>query len=75
MDRLIQENIGEEIGMRRAVGIIQKLQEDGLLSTESAGVALSAISDKALSSPFPIRDRLRAQVLRAIVMGLTTKNV
>ncbi len=75
VDRLIQEDIGEEIGMRRAGGIIQKLRDDGLMTEEGASIALSAVSDKALSTPFPIRDRLRAQVLRAIVIGLATKNV
>ena len=75
VDRLIQEDIGEEIGMRRATGIIQKLRDDGLMTEEGARIALSAVSDKALSTPFPIRDRLRAQVLRAIVIGLATKGV
>lgn len=75
VDRLIQEDIGEEIGMRRATGIIQKLRDDGLMTEEGASIALSAVSDKALSTPFPIRDRLRAQVLRAIVIGLATKGV
>jgi len=75
VDRLIQEDIGEEIGMRRATGIIQKLRDDGLMTEEGARIALSAVSDKALSTPFPIRDRLRAQVLRAIVIGLATQGV
>ena len=75
LERLIREVIGDEIGLRRAQGVIRKLQEDGLMDEASAAVANAAVSDKALSSPFPIRDRLRAQVLRAIACELATKNM
>ena len=71
--RLISEDIGEEMGYRRAEGIVRKLREDGLLGEEGAEVVLAAVSDRALATPFPIRDRLRAQVLRQVAHALSAK--
>jgi len=59
--------IGDSISHTKASGLIQRLLEEELITSREARLMSSAISDSVLRLNLPVRDRLRALLLKAMV--------
>ena len=64
---LIFERIGESIDYVTANGILENLCSNDVLSLEQKHCIESAISPKALKSPFKIENEIRANILRNVL--------
>ncbi len=68
VNSLILESIGEELTEKRSSQILDKLQDEGILSVKERGIVSTALSDTALQMPFSFKDKLRAQIFKNILM-------
>jgi transcriptional regulator of stress and heat shock response len=72
---LITTRIGETISERDTSDLIYRLV-DGDIITEKEGALMSAaVSDKALNIPVMIKDRLRAGILKQMILALLSREV
>jgi transcriptional regulator CtsR len=62
--------IGERMSDRRAVGIIQYLFGEELITEREAGLMIAAVSRNALKANLPVRDQLTASVLKAMILAV-----
>lgn len=53
--------------------ILNRLEDDGIISEQESNILKVAMSDKALANPVNITARLRAQMLKEIVLNLAKK--
>lgn len=70
---LMQELIGEEIDFNSAKNLIDNLIRSNFISLNQAEVISSCISPKALYNPFKMENRLRASILKNLVMSIMIK--
>ena len=63
-------SIGEEISFKRAEQILSRLNEEEIISLKELGLIKSMITDEAIKVPFAIKDKMRAQSLKACVLYL-----
>ncbi|MBO8129334.1 MAG: CtsR family transcriptional regulator [Peptococcaceae bacterium] len=61
------EFIGDAIGSRDAEAVIMRLWEEGFITKREALVMKSAVEDTTLRIEAPWRQRLRAEILKAMV--------
>ncbi len=57
-------NIGESCDMGTARAIIEYLNESGRLNAQAAKMLLAAVSDRSLRLQNPLKDRIRAEILK-----------
>ncbi len=57
-------NIGEACDVGTARSIVGYLHENGKLDTVAAKILLAAVSDRSLKLQNPVRDRIRAEILK-----------
>lgn len=69
----IQQTIGEQIDQSAADGLIYQLEEAKYLTEREARMIRAALSRDVLSLKLPLRDEIRAKVLRAMLTALLTK--
>ena len=67
---ILCREIGEEISCRRAQSILEALAERNVVTRRESALLNLAMSDSSLSSPIVIKDRLRAQILKNIILEL-----
>lgn len=70
LSSLIAEGIGGEITRQRASHIAERLLAEEIIDEKEFNIMTAALSDESLSTPFPIKDKLRAQVLKNIIITL-----
>jgi len=70
LEKLITDSIQEEISFNEAVQLVNGLQERGLLTDREYDIILSAINNKSLSNPIRIENRLRANILKNILINI-----
>jgi len=70
LNNLIAEGIGSELSSQRAFHIAERLLSEKIIDEKEYNIIISVISDKSLQTPFPIKDRLRAQILKNIIETL-----
>ena len=63
-------SIGEEISFKRAEQILSRLNQEEIISAKELGLIKSMINDEAIKVPFAIKDKMRAQSLKACVLYL-----
>lgn len=73
VQRHIHQTVGERIDQTAAEGLIYQLEEADLLTEREARLIRSAISRDVLTVNLPLRDEIRAKMLRAVLIGLVTK--
>lgn len=73
LNHYIFRSIGEEIDQTYAEGLIYQLEEAQFISQREAGVLRAAISREALALKLPLRDQVRAKVLRSMLAALVSK--
>lgn len=70
LSELLCSEIGEEIAFRKAQCILEALAERNILTARENALLSLAGSDNSLSSPIVLKDRLRAQILKNIILEL-----
>ena len=70
LNEILCREIGEEISCRRAQSILETLAERNVVTRRESALLNLAMSDSSLSSPIVIKDRLRAQILKNIILEL-----
>ena len=73
---LLNERIGSSISALEASHLITQIKERELVSRRGAALMLSAVSPQALSLPIPatMKDALRAQILRSMLLELARES-
>jgi len=61
--------IGEEINQNEAVGLIARLREEGLLTAREERLMMAAVDSNVLRVSQPTCEKLRALILRAMIVG------
>ncbi|RJG15941.1 CtsR family transcriptional regulator [Paenibacillus thiaminolyticus] len=67
------ESIGNRIGQEAAEGLIYQLEEASVISRREAILLRAAVSRDNLALKLPYRDEIRARLLRAMLLGLLSK--
>lgn len=70
---LVTNRIGDEITKRDAEDIIMRLKESSAVTNNEAAIMNAAISAKALNMPVVLKDRVRASILKQMVLVLLSK--
>lgn len=70
---LFTTRIGDDISQRNAVDVICRLVESSLVTKKEGALMGAAISDKALAIPAVIKDRIRASILKELILVLLSK--
>lgn len=70
MNNLILESVGEEISYKRLVQILTKLYDEKIITKRESEIICSALNDNSLSTPFAIKDMLRAKAFKNILTTL-----
>ncbi|MEK3883855.1 CtsR family transcriptional regulator [Paenibacillus sp. PL2-23] len=69
----IEQTIGNSVDQGAAEGLIYQLQEAGLIAKREAGLLRAAIHRDTIAVMLPMRDELRARLLRAMLISLLVK--
>ncbi|OFI06927.1 transcriptional regulator CtsR [Clostridium acetireducens DSM 10703] len=72
---VINEKIGEWITYDKAIKIIEGLLEARIINNREAALMKVAINDRNLGSEFGIRNKIRANILKAMIMVVLSLNV
>jgi transcriptional regulator CtsR len=67
---LATQGIGDEVSEMDGRRIVECLLEKGIVEPREARLLSAAVSSKAFSAPMPIKDRLRAGILRQMIYAL-----
>ena len=70
LERLITDTVQDEISYNEAEQLIDGLIERNLLSEREYDIVMSAISNKALSNPIKMENKLRANILKNILVNI-----
>ena len=70
---LIDNAIGDEIDFNSSKLLLENLINLKVLSKNEAVIIESCISSKALSNPFKLQNKLRAQILKNLILTLSVK--
>jgi len=73
VQRHIDQTVGFRIDQTAAEGLIYQLEEAEFLSEREARLLRTAISREVLALSLPLRDEIRAKLMRAVLIGLLTK--
>lgn len=70
LNKLIVDTIQDEISFNDSMQLIDGLMERDLLSEREFNIISSAISNKSLSNPIKMEDKLRANILKNILVNI-----
>lgn len=73
VQRHIDQTVGERIDQTAAEGLIYQLEEAEFLNEREARLLRTAVSREVLALGLPLRDEIRAKLMRAVLIGLLTK--
>ena len=71
--RLVTTRIGEQISERDAQDVICRLVESNAVSSREGALMNAAVSDKALNIPALLKDKIRAGILKQMLLVLLSK--
>lgn len=69
----LEETIGDCVDQNAAEGLIYQLEEAGLVSKREANLLRAAIQREVLIIKLPLRDELRARLLKSMLISLLVK--
>jgi transcriptional regulator of stress and heat shock response len=69
----IHQTIGEHVDQQTAEGLIYQLEEAGMIERREANLLRAAVSREAIAVKLPLRDELRARLLKAMLIALLTR--
>ncbi|MGI6705919.1 MAG: CtsR family transcriptional regulator [Clostridia bacterium] len=67
---LATSKIGKDLSLHTAEAIIDRLEEQKIVTKREAALMKSAISDKAIAIPATLKDAIRAKVFKAMIISL-----
>jgi len=67
---LIHQQIGNRVSQDEANGYIDRLREHGVILAREAGIMRAAVDRETLRLDLPLRDTLRANLLRAMILAI-----
>lgn len=67
---LICDQIGQQLSQDQAVHYIDRLQDNGVIDPGQASVMRAAVHRKVLALELPLRDQLRARILRSMLLAI-----
>ena len=70
LENLITSTIQDEISYNEAEQLAEGLIERGVISEREYDIVMSAISNKALSNPIKMENKLRANILKNILVNI-----
>ncbi|GGE01351.1 CtsR family transcriptional regulator [Paenibacillus nasutitermitis] len=70
----IAQTIGDQVDQGAAEGLIYQLEEAELVSKREANLLRAAISREAIAVKLPLRDEIRARLLKAMLITLLVKS-
>lgn len=74
LNSLILESVGDELNLRRMTQILDRLESNEIVSNKERILIESALSEDSLMMPFTIRDRIRAQAFKNVLLRLMVNN-
>ncbi|SDE59222.1 transcriptional regulator CtsR [Paenibacillus sp. UNCCL117] len=69
----IFQNVGTHIDQNASEGLIYRLQEGGFITAREAALMKAALDREALALKLPLRDEIRARMLKAMMICLLSK--
>jgi len=69
----ISKTISSHIDQNASEGLLYQLEENGYLTPREAAMARSAISRDVLILKLPLRDEIRAKILKAMLISLLSR--
>lgn len=69
----IEETIGDHVDQSAAEGLIYQLEEAEMISKREANLLRAAIHRDAIAVRLPMRDEIRARLLRSMLISLLVK--
>jgi transcriptional regulator CtsR len=69
----ICRTISNEIDQSTAEGLLYQLEESNFLTKREAAMLKSAIDREVLQLKLPLRDQIRANIMKAVLISLLTK--
>ncbi|WEK53842.1 MAG: CtsR family transcriptional regulator [Candidatus Cohnella colombiensis] len=73
VQRHISQTVGNQIDQNASEGLIYQLEEADFLTDREANLLRAAISREVLTVGLPLRDQIRANVLKAMLIVLLIK--
>lgn len=70
MNNLILESVGDGLGYKRLTQILDKLEQEKIISKREGEIISSALNEESLSMPFTIKDSIRAKAFKNILTTL-----
>lgn len=67
---MILENVGEELTFARMMQILKRLHHDKIVSKNEMMLIKAALSDESLSLPILMKDKLRANAFKSVLIEL-----
>ncbi len=74
LNSLVLESVGDELNLRRMTQILDRLESSEIVSNKERILIESALSEDSLMMPFTIRDRIRAQAFKNVLLRLMVNN-
>jgi len=68
---VIRNEIGDELSERQALHILERLCAEDVITRREAELVAVAVSNKSLSNPYAMQDRLRAEIMKNVLLSLT----
>lgn len=69
----IEQTVGESVDQAAAEGLIYQLEEADLISKREANLLRAAIHRDTIAVKLPLRDEIRARLLRSMLISLLVK--
>ncbi|ALS26140.1 CtsR family transcriptional regulator [Paenibacillus cisolokensis] len=69
----ISQTIGERIDQNAAEGLIYQLEQAQLITKREANLLKAAVSREAILLKLPLRDEIRARILKSMLVSLLVK--
>lgn len=74
LNSLVLESVGDELNLRRMSQILDRLETNEIVSNKERVLIESALSEDSLMMPFTIRDKIRAQAFKNVLLRLMVNN-
>ncbi|MFS0725940.1 CtsR family transcriptional regulator [Paenibacillus sp. 1P07SE] len=69
----INSTIGDRVDQNAAEGLVYRLKEAQMISSREANLLKAAVSREAITVGLPLRDEIRAKILKAMLISLLVK--
>ncbi len=70
---LVSESIGDELSAKRMEQILDKLIGDNIINDSEKLLVMAALDDESLAMPLVLKDNIRAQAFKRVLVALMKK--